>query len=87
MLPIDQVLCIDYDTLINAKIGHLVETFKRHQRHYALVIKTETNGCRYIQGYFSASRIGRTLSLNTSAGNSIGHSTIEELQAMLSEFE
>lgn len=87
MLPIDQILCIDYDTLKNAKIGNLVETFKKHQRHYALVIKTDLQGKHHIQGYFSASRISRTLSLSNAAGNTIGESTNRELQAMLRGFE
>lgn len=84
MLAIDQILCFDFDALKQAKIGSLVETFKRHQRHYALVIKKNSNGTSVIQGYFSASRISRTLSLNSSAGNS---SSIQELQTMLQEFE
>ncbi|MES2204745.1 MAG: CBS domain-containing protein [Pseudomonadota bacterium] len=87
MLPIEQVLCLDYDALKTAKIGNLVETFKKHQRHYALVIKTDTQGKHRIQGYFSASRISRTLSLSNTAGNAVGASTIQELQAMLREFE
>lgn len=87
MLPIDQILCLDYDALKGAKIGNLVETFKKHQRHYALVVKTDAHGKRHIQGYFSASRISRTLSLSTAAGNTMGATTIQELQAMLREFE
>lgn len=87
MLPIDQILCLDYDNLKSAKIGNLVETFKKHQRHYALVLKTDTHGQRHIQGYFSASRISRTLSLNATSGNIMGETTIQELQVMLREFE
>ena len=87
MLPIDQILCIDYDSLKNTKIGNLVETFKKHRRHYALVIKKDAQGERHVQGYFSASRISRTLSLSTAAGNTMGETTIQELQAMLREFE
>ena len=87
MLPIDQILCLDYDALKSAKIGNLVETFKKHQRHYALVIKTSSHGENHIQGYFSASRISRTLSFSTAAGNAMGESTIQELQTMLREFE
>lgn len=86
MLPIDQILCINYDALKNANIGNLVEMFKQHQRHYALVVKTNADGEQVIQGYFSASRISRTLNLN-SVGNKLNESTIQELQAMLREFE
>lgn len=86
MLPIEQVLCFDYDALKSAKIGNLVETFKKHRRHYALVTKTNTYGVKHIQGYFSASRISRTLSLSTKA-NQLSEATIHELQAMLREFE
>lgn len=87
MLPVDQILCMDYDTLKHAKIGNLVETFKKHQRHYALVTKTDGHGERHVQGYFSASRISRTLSLSTTAGNTLGDKTIQELQSMLRGFE
>lgn len=77
MLRIDQILCINYDSLKNMKIGNLVETFKKHQRHYALVIKSEPHDKHHIQGYFSASRISRTLNLGTA----------QELQTLLREFE
>jgi CBS-domain-containing membrane protein len=87
MLPIDHVLCLDYDTLAYAKVGNLVETLKRHSRHYALVIKKDSDDKPLVQGYFSASRISRTLSLSTAAASALGQSTIQELQAMLREFE
>lgn len=86
MLPIEHVLCIDFDSLKSAKIGNLVETFKKHRRHYALVMKTDEHGHKHVQGYFSASRISRTLSLSTSA-NHLSEASIEELQTMLQEFE
>ena len=86
MLPIEQVLCLDFDALKSAKIGNLVETFKKHRRHYALVMKTDERGQKHVQGYFSASRMSRTLSLSTSA-NHLSEASIKELQTMLQEFE
>lgn len=86
MLPIDQVLCLDYDALATSKIINLVETFKLHHRHYALVIKKEADGGSCIQGYFSASRISRTLSLTHFNSNTLDEPMIQELQALLREF-
>lgn len=86
MLSSDHILCFDYESITSAKIGHLVETFKKHRRHYALVVKKDEAGRAHVQGYFSASRIGRTLSLNTAADH-VSTSTIQELQSMLREFE
>lgn len=79
MLPMEQVLCLDHAAIKSSKIGHLVETFKRHHRHYAVVIQQDHEGKEGVSGYFSASRISRTLSLNTAAA--------QELKSLLRDFE
>jgi CBS-domain-containing membrane protein len=86
MLAREKILCLDYESVKTAKIGSIIENFKSSKRHYALVIDLDDEGKQQIHGYFSASRISKSLGQDIKAESSAADS-IAELQNMLREFE
>ena len=86
MLSREKILCLDYESVKTAKIGSIIENFKRNKRHYALVIDLDEEGNQQIHGYFSASRISKSLGedINT---ESTAADSIAELQNMLRELK
>lgn len=62
MVPQTKILTFDMDTLHHAKVGHIINTMKKHQQHYALVVKKSNNGAQQVvQGLFSTSQISKQL--------------------------
>jgi CBS domain containing-hemolysin-like protein len=61
MKPRNKILVIDILNLRNAKVGHIVKTFKENAVNYILVIKKGQGERHLIKGLFSASQIGRQL--------------------------
>ena len=62
MVPQTKILTFDLDTLQHAKVGHIINTMKKHQQHYALVIKNNEHGVTHIiKGLFSISQISKQL--------------------------
>lgn len=87
MLPLDDVLALNYDSLQHAKIGNLIETFKASKRHYAIVMqKNDASGEMLIRGYFSASRISKSLGSDFTESKT-GADTILELKNILKELK
>lgn len=86
MLSREQILCFDYEAVKTAKIGSVIENFKSSKRHYALVLDLDEDGKQKIHGYFSASRISKSLGEDFKAESTAADS-IAELQNMLREFE
>lgn len=87
MLPLEDILALNYDSLQHAKIGHLIETFKSTKRHYAIAIQRKSDSHEtVIRGYFSASRISKSLGTNFTE-NQTGATTILELKNILKELK
>ncbi|MFN3233901.1 MAG: CBS domain-containing protein [Gammaproteobacteria bacterium] len=57
MVRREKVLCLNFEDIKHAKIGHIIETFKQAKRRYALVLNVEENGEQCLHGYFSATQI------------------------------
>ena len=65
MVPQTKILTFDIDTLQHAKVGHIVNTLKKHQQHYALVVKNNGRGTAHIiKGLFSTSQISKQLHID-----------------------
>ncbi|MGH8726771.1 MAG: CBS domain-containing protein [Burkholderiales bacterium] len=62
MTPQDQLDVIMFDSLLGAKVGHVVTTLKRAGRQHALIAELERQSHQQIvRGLFSASQIARQL--------------------------
>ena len=87
MLPAEEVLALEYNSLKHAKIGNLIETFKAAKRHYALVTQDDNaSGASLIRGYFSASMISKSLGADFTE-NTPGAATILELKNVLKDLK
>ncbi|MBL4647428.1 MAG: CBS domain-containing protein [Gammaproteobacteria bacterium] len=65
MTPIKDLVAIDYDNLLPAKIGHVVSTLLSLKQHYALVSQTNADsGEQVIKGLFLDSEISKQLGIN-----------------------
>jgi CBS-domain-containing membrane protein len=62
MIPIEQTVAFDLETIQHARVGNIVNTMKQLQTHYALVIQTgEDKNTQIIRGLFSTSQISKQL--------------------------
>jgi CBS domain containing-hemolysin-like protein len=62
MTPVDQLEAVDYDDIVNARVGHVLETLKARGRQHALVIE-ETEGRQMVRGLLSLSQLCRQLGI------------------------
>lgn len=84
MTPQSEIIALNIDELRHAKVGHIVNTLKTAQQHYALVIKIdEITHSQTVRGLFSASMLSRQLGENVTNDLSQAHS-LAELQHDLS---
>lgn len=79
MRPHHKILVIDINNLKNAKVGHIVKTFKEHSVSYILVVKKSKGEKHLIKGLFSASQISRQLHADITSTISKEPETILEL--------
>ena len=71
MSPIDEVVIFDIDTVQKTKVGNVVETLKKHNRHYALVVQSHDNNSNYqLIGLFSTSQISKQLHMEIASKDS-----------------
>jgi CBS domain containing-hemolysin-like protein len=61
MKPHNKIVVIDIANLKNARVGHIVNTFKEHSVDYILVVKKSKEEKHLIKGLFSASQVSRQL--------------------------
>ena len=74
MTPIDHTMTVEYEDLLHAKVGHIIQTL-RHIKQHLLFALDNTK----IRGFFAASIISRQLSMDISQVMSEAQS-IAELQ-------
>ncbi len=63
-LDISKVRMISYDMLADAKIGHILNTLLKENRHQILISDKDENGEDYVRGYFALSYIKKKLNLD-----------------------
>lgn len=63
-LHISSVNTVSYDTITNAKIGHVLHTLISSAYHHIVVYDTNEKGQEYIRGYFSLAFIRRELGVD-----------------------
>lgn len=80
MTPRQELLVIDMENLRHAKVGHIVETLRTHNQHYALVVKLdEKTSNPIVRGLFSAAILSKQLGVDVLSTSSEAFS-IAELQ-------
>jgi CBS domain-containing protein len=78
MTPLDQVTAMDMITVRNARVGHIVNTLRKHECKYTLVVETDRDsGDQIIRGLFSIAHIGRLMGRNVSDPEHVAHSLAE----------
>jgi len=80
MTPIDRMEALPIDSLLDAKIGHVVATLRRAGRHHALVMERAAGG-DVVRGIFSLSQIASALGISIEASAVAG--TFAEVEAAL----
>ena len=61
MTPRERLEVIDYDEVVNARVGHVVATLKAVGRQHAMVVDRDARGRQRVRGLFAASQLGRQL--------------------------
>lgn len=80
MTPLDRTEGLPLESLLDAKIGHVVATLRKAGRHHALVVET-VQGTDVIRGIFSLSQIASELGISIEANAVAG--TFAEVEAAL----
>ena len=63
----DQLEAIDFQTILSAKVGHVVATLKALGRQHALVVERAAGG-DFVRGILSATQIARSLGITLPPG-------------------
>jgi len=80
MTPGERIEALPIDTLLDAKIGHVVATLARAGRQHALVVE-QTPGGDVVRGIFSLTQIAAQLGISIEANTVAG--TFAEVEAAL----
>jgi CBS-domain-containing membrane protein len=80
MTPLDRTEGLPLESLLDAKIGHVVATLRKAGRHHALVVET-VQGNDVVRGIFSLSQIASELGISLEANAVAG--TFAEVEAAL----
>jgi CBS-domain-containing membrane protein len=80
LTPIDRMEALPIDSLLDAKIGHIVATLRKAGRHHALVVEGGAAG-DVVRGIFSLSQIASALGISIEASTVAG--TFAEVEAAL----
>ena len=67
MTPEDQFEAVDFQTILSAKVGHVVATLKALGRQHALVVERAAGG-DFVRGILSATQIARSLGITLQPG-------------------
>lgn len=63
MTPVERLEAVDYEDIVSARVGHVLETLKSRGRQHALVIET-VNGQQMVRGLLSLSQLCKQLGVN-----------------------
>lgn len=65
MTEASDIIAFDFDVIKNAKVGHIVNTLKSRQQHYALVTSSNIDqNHQIIRGLFNTSQISKQLHMD-----------------------
>ena len=86
MTPADLLEAMDFQDVLQVRVGDIVETLKRSGRQHALVIESgpadATSATRTVRGIFSLTQIARQLGLPPQVGRDIAR-TFAEIEAAI----
>jgi CBS domain len=78
MTPADRLEAMEFDEVLNARVGDVIATLKLSGRQHALAVeRTTAGGPPHVRGIFSLTRIARQLGLAPQPVHDIGRTFIE----------
>lgn len=63
MMPLDRLEALQYDNILNARIGDIVETMKSVGRQHILVVSNQADDTQSITGMFSSTHLEKQLGI------------------------
>ena len=60
MVPVERLEAVDFDDIVHARVGHVLETLKARGRQHALVIES-VDGQQMVRGLLSLSQLSKQL--------------------------
>ena len=83
MTPLDEVMAMDMVTVRNARVGHIINTLRKFERQYSLVVEIDRpGGGQIIRGLFSITHISRLMGHDVTAPEYAAHSLAEVHQEL-----
>lgn len=65
MRPAENIFALNIETIVDARVGHIVKTLTEHNRQYALVVSNSKNSDKtMIRGLFTLSQISKLLHMD-----------------------
>jgi CBS domain-containing protein len=78
MTPLDEVMAMDMVTVRNARVGHIINTLRKLERHHLLVVEgNRTSDEQIIRGLFSTSNVSKLMGQDVSDPVYAAHSLAE----------
>jgi CBS-domain-containing membrane protein len=78
MVPLDRVMAMDIVTVHDARVGHIIASLRKLERHHTLVVETDTySGIQTIRGLFSVSHISKMMGHEVAHAEYPAHSLAE----------
>jgi len=78
MTPLDKVIAMDMVTVLDARVGHIISTLRKHERQHILAVETDrVSGEHVIRGLFSISNISKLIGQDVSDPEYAAHSLAE----------
>ncbi|MGI9319033.1 MAG: CBS domain-containing protein [bacterium] len=66
--PLQQLEALDYNEVLKARVGDIVETYKSSKRQHILVAETRPDGHQVVAGMFSSSQLEKLLGTRLETG-------------------
>jgi len=78
MMPLDKVMAMDLVTVLDARVGHIINSLRKLERHHTLVVETDRiTGRQVIRGLFSISHVSKLMGRDVSQVEFAAHSLAE----------
>jgi len=80
MTPLDRIVAMDMATVLDACVGHIINSLLGYERRHTLVVEADQlSGTRVIRGLFSISHISKLMGHDVSRPEFAAH-TLAEVQ-------
>lgn len=66
--PLHRIEALDYNEVLKARVGDIVETYKSSKRQHIVVAETRPDGTQRVAGLFSSSQLEKLLGIELETG-------------------